>query len=668
MATVSLIDPYSQQAEEIARRRRMAQALQEQGSQVLEMPTMPGVAISPYAGLAKVLQAGLGAYDEKKALEDYGKLQTDYRNKYNTQFGNLAKAISTPAVPGVEGQKAILGQDEILYQPAVMAPKIERGFGGYGQPQEAGQYEVSPAVAGQAAVPDQAAIPAKAGIPAGYISPELLQGIDIPEIKQMAMARYLAQFEPKQIKLGQNESLYEQRGNGPLTPVVKATIKPVTPEWKETSQEINGVPTKGWINLNAENPAASFSIGGKPDVKTEHWVATTQTINGIDTKGFVNLNAGPAKAQSTFIAAGQPDKANAPEWKETIKQIDGKPVNGWINLNASDPEASFKAGGKPKENAPHWEATTQMVDGKPVAGWINVNAGPKALETFVAGGKPKENVPHWVEGQKDVNGTTQYGWYDLNAADQDASFKAGANPPAGEKSNWREVTRNGLVYYEDFTILDTAERQSKAIRKEAVKEVRTPTHFSEVEKDGNIVIVDMNLPYDQRMANAQFKAPVRNNVEKVETRDDNNKPVTRYVDKSLLATMGDVPPQYKGFLGDLAEAGQLPKNWQSIPEISGLVRQNLINKAGAITQKDLASLKVRIAEASARLGYEGISFNTSGLTPALPNYTTLGGGASSTSAAPKITTAAEIAETAKRSGKTIQQVTRDAIAKGYRVE
>lgn len=629
MATVSLIDPYSQQSEEIARRRRMAQALQEQGSQVLEMPTMPGVAISPYAGLAKVLQTGLGAYDEKRALEDYGKLQTDYRNKYNTQFNNLAKAISTPAVPGFEGQEAIPGQEEIPAQPAVMAPKIERGFGGYGQPQEAGQYEVSPAVAGQAAVPGQAAIPAKAGVPAGYISPELLQGIDIPEVKQMAMAKYLAQFEPKQVKLGQGESLFNQVGNGPLTPVVKATFKPekVTPEWKETYQEVNGVPTKGWINLNAENPAASFSIGGKPDVKTEHWVATTQTINGVDTKGYVNLNAGPAKAQSTFIAAGQPDKANAPEWKETIKQIDGKPVNGWINLNASDPEASFKVGGK-----------------------------------------PKENVPHWVVGQKDVNGTTQYGWYDLNAADKDASFKAGANPPAGEKSNWKEVTRNGLVYYEDFTIPDIAERQSKAITKEAVKETRIPPHYSEIEHDGNVLIVDMNLDPQQRIANGQIKAPIRPNLEKVETRDANNKPVTRYVDKAVLATMGDVPPQYKGFLGDLAEAGQLPANWQSIPEISGLVRQNFINKAGAITPKDLASLKVRIAEASARLGYEGIPFNTSGLTPQLPNYTTLNGGSSASSAAPKITTAAEIADTAKRTGKSIQQVTRDAIAKGYRVE
>ena len=618
MATVSLIDPYSQQAEQIARRQRMAQALQERGSQVLEMPTMPGVAISPYAGLAKVLESGLGAYQEKKAQEDLNKLQTDYRNKYNTQFGDLAKAISTPAVPGVEGQEAIPGQDEIPAQPAVMAPKIERGFGGYGQPQEAGQYEVSPAVAGQAAVPGQAAIPAKAGVPAGYISPELLQGIDIPEVKQMAMARYLAQFEPKAPIKGSPGDVFFDPVTGKERFSVKATVTPQRGVAMSPGQQLRD-PISGALLATAPEKIAT---------PTPHWEATT-------------------------------------------KQIDGKPVAGWINLNAADKAASFVAGEKPKEEkviAPHWEATTQMVDGKPVAGWINVNAGPKALETFVAGKKPKENVPHWVGGQKDVNGTTQYGWYDLNAADQDASFKAGANPPAGEKSNWKEVTRNGLVYYEDFTIPDLAERQSKAITKEAVKEVRIPPHYNEIEHNGNVLIVDMNLDPQQRVANGQIKGPIRNNLEKIETRDDNNKPVTRYVDKSLLATMGDVPTQYKGFLGELAEAGQLPKNWQNIPAIAGLVRENLINKAGAITPKDLASLKVRIAEAAARLGYEGISFNVGGLTPPLSNYTTLNGGSSASSAAPKITTAAEIAETAKRSGKTIQQVTRDAIAKGFKVE
>jgi len=371
MATVSLIDPYSQQAEEIARRQRMAQALQESGSQVLQMPTTPGVAISPYAGLAKILESGLGAYKEKQAREDYAKLQTDYRKNYNTQFENFARALSAPA------QEAFAGQEAIEAKPAQMAPKIEQGFGGYGMQREVGQFEIAPAVEGRAA------IPARSALPAGYISPETLKGFDIPEVKQLAMAKYLAQFEPKQVKLGQNERLLEQTGSGPF-------------------RELAGVA--------------------------------------------------PAKA----------DKL-----------------------------------------APHWEATTQEVGGKPVAGWINLNATDKAA-SFVAGAKPTEAkaaTPHWVVGQKDVNGTTQFGWYDLNAADKDASFKAGANPPAGEKSNWKEVTRGNQVFYEDFNVADAAKRQAGAIAKEAVK---TPTHYSEIEDKGNIVIVDMNLPANQRLANAQI--------------------------------------------------------------------------------------------------------------------------------------------------------------------
>jgi hypothetical protein len=37
-------------------------------------------------------------------------------------------------------------------------------------------------------------------------------------------------------------------------------------------------------------------------------------------------------------------------------------------------------------------------------------------------------------------------------------------------------------------------------------------------------------------------------------------------------------------------------------------------------------------------------------------------------AATKTTTRAEIADAAKRSGKSIEQVTRDAVAKGYKVQ
>jgi hypothetical protein len=497
MAAISLIDPYSQQQEEIARRQRLAQALQDQGSQVLEMPTTPGVTISPYAGLAKMLQTGIGAYQEKKARDDYAKLQNQYRTNYNTQLGDLARAISAPA------QEAVAGQEAIQAQPAVMAPQIEKSFGGYGMPREVGQYEVSPAVEGRPAIAPREARPA------GYISPEMLQGIDIPEVKQLAMAKYLQQFEPNQVKLGLGESLYTQTGKGgPLTPLVTGTTKA-------------------------------------------------------------------------------------------------------------------------EKLAPHWEATTQEVGGKPVAGWINLNAPDKAA-SFVAGAKPVE---------------------------------AKTIAPV-----WKEVVRGGKIYYEDFNNPDAAARQAGAIEKDAVK--ITP-HYSEIEQGGNVVIVDMNLPAKDRLANAQVKGPVRNNLEKIETNDANGQPVTRYVDKTLLATMGDIRAPYKGFMSDLAEAGQLPPNWQSIPEIAGLVRENLINKAGGITPKDLANLKVRIAEAASRLAYEGVpGFNPKDLTPALSNFTTLSGGAPAPAAAAalKITTRAEIAEAAKRAGKSIEEVTRDAVAKGYKVQ
>jgi len=200
---------------------------------------------------------------------------------------------------------------------------------------------------------------------------------------------------------------------------------------------------------------------------------------------------------------------------------------------------------------------------------------------------------------------------------------------------------------------------------------KTTPHYSEVEDKGNVVIVDLSLPADERLAKGQIKGPVRNNLEKITTTDANGREVSRYVDKATLATLGDIPAPYKGFMSDLADAGQLPPNWQSIPQIAGLVRENLINKAGGITQADLASLKIRIAEAASRLAYEGVpGFNAAGLTPALSNFTTLSSGAPAAAAIveQKITTRAEIAEAAKRSGKSIEQVTRDAVAKGYRVQ
>ena len=487
MATVSLIDPYSQQAEEIARRKRMAQALQESGSQVLDMPTMPGVAISPYAGLAKILESGLGAYQEAKAQKDYAALQDKYRTNYNTQLGEMARLISAPEVKGVAGQ------DFVADKPAVMAPKIEKGFGGYGMQQEVGQYEVSPAVPGQPAI---APVEAR---PAGYISAADLQKIDIPEVKQLLMAKYLQQFEPKDIKLGQGDTLYRQVGSGPLV-----------------EQAVGKAATKA-----AERP-----------------IVLGEGQSAYDTSGKL-LVAGPAKAT-------------------------------------------------------------------------------KAAES------------KWEKGQKTVDGKTVYGWYDLAAPNYEASFKAGAVPPAGEKSNWKEVTRDDKVFYEDFNIADTAQRQAGAIAKEAAKIDQIQLEVEDETGAKKTILVKKN---DPRLA----EGIATKGADTVMITDVNDKGQTtvRYVKKGdpILKT-GYVKP-LEGFLGQLQAAGVPMDTIRSDSKIRDLVDRYFVKTAGGVAPEDVFGAELRKAEVVARLGELGIAVpaNIKGLSLSVTPGV-LGGAQSANAAAP----------------------------------
>jgi hypothetical protein len=256
----------------------MAQALQESGSQVLDMPTTPGVSISPYAGLGKLLQAGIGAYKEKQARDDYAKLQTEYRKNYNTQFGDLARAISAPAVEGVTGQ-------EYVADIPASTRSLGLGFGGDELTEEV------------AAIPGQPAIAPVEARPAGYISPKTLEGFDIPEIKQLAMAKYLAQFEPKDIKLGQGDTLYRQFGSGPLV-----------------EQAVGKAAAKA-----AERP-----------------IVLGEGQSAYDTTGKL-IVAGPSKTT----------KAAEPKWEKGVKTVDGKTLYGWYDLTAANYKDSFREGAVP---------------------------------------------------------------------------------------------------------------------------------------------------------------------------------------------------------------------------------------------------------------------------------------------------------------------------------
>ena len=101
MADINL-SPYSAESDAIARKLRMAEMLNQQAMQPLEIPQQMGVPISHFAGLAKMLQSYKGAQKEKEAKDEAKALAEKYREQSQNEVASFLDAI--------QGKKEIAGQ------------------------------------------------------------------------------------------------------------------------------------------------------------------------------------------------------------------------------------------------------------------------------------------------------------------------------------------------------------------------------------------------------------------------------------------------------------------------------------------------------------------------------------------------------------------------------
>jgi hypothetical protein len=169
MADINL-NPYTAESEAIAKKLRMAELLQQQAMQPIELPTMPGVRVSPLSGLAKLLQAYGASKQSERATEEQKALAQRYQGDVASDFQSMIRALQAPAQAG--------------------QPTIEPTF-------QEGQSTITQG--------GQPAMPAR---PAGYLPAEGLSGIKTDTGRQAYMAQLLAQATPKApIKLGPDESL-----------------------------------------------------------------------------------------------------------------------------------------------------------------------------------------------------------------------------------------------------------------------------------------------------------------------------------------------------------------------------------------------------------------------------------------------------------------------------
>ena len=207
-------------------------------------------------------------------------------------------------------------------------------------------------------------------------------------------------------------------------------------------------------------------------------------------------------------------------------------------------------------------------------------------------------------------------------------------------------TSAGKMMLAQALMQQRAQEQAEALRKrEAAQAIQSVGPGSTLYQGGKAI----------------YTNPKESPVREIKTNDPiTGMPITKYVPENVLLTMGAIPDQFKGFAADLIMAKNLPAQIMKDPQLLNLVGSQLNKQAGQVTQEDVANYMLKVAEVRARLNYDNIKFDAPvGLTAA-PNPLI--------PPAQKITTKAEIAEVAKKSGKTIEQVTQDAIAKGYKVQ
>ena len=99
------LSPYTAESQAIAQRMRMAELLNQQAMQPVEVPQQAGVKFSPYAGLAKMLQGYTSGMMQRKALEQ----QQGLANRVGTE--------ATDWIANYGGIKGTLNTPEQIYKP-----------------------------------------------------------------------------------------------------------------------------------------------------------------------------------------------------------------------------------------------------------------------------------------------------------------------------------------------------------------------------------------------------------------------------------------------------------------------------------------------------------------------------------------------------------------------
>tara|TARA_R110000868_G_scaffold285682_5_gene546156 strand:- start:6721 stop:8256 length:1536 start_codon:yes stop_codon:yes gene_type:complete len=209
MADVSfnVANPYQTQLDELARRQKMAEIMQQQSFQPAERFSYQGIEapISPLTGLSKALQMYMSGREQGKISEERKALGERYRQEGMDDITRYAEIAGRPAVAAVPGSEAFMptGAD---YEDRGGAPAFKLN--------------------------EQGMVPAVDPVAArmrGQIDPSMIGQFNTPEMRRMALAQMLKQGElPAAFNLGADETRFQPPvGGGAPVAVARGAAKPL---------------------------------------------------------------------------------------------------------------------------------------------------------------------------------------------------------------------------------------------------------------------------------------------------------------------------------------------------------------------------------------------------------------------------------------------------------
>jgi len=277
------LSPFTAEQAAMDRRRKMAEAMQQQAILPIDMPTVPGAKVSHAQGLAKLLQgyiAGKNLDRAEKEQKDYeANTMADFAKIYGLagQKETVPGAVITPAVPSAPIPENVERQAELarLNQP-------EAGFEAQAaigrnlmRPQDAQQIQnlpISTAAVPEVRAPDQQVPMLKAEMlndpkfaktSAGRMM--LAQALMQQRTQEQAAALRKQEAEQAIVRFGPEDTA-GRIVNGKFVPIVQGVKQP---KWEKSSIYENGKEVTGWVNTNAPDIPGSFVKGATKPEMTE---------------------------------------------------------------------------------------------------------------------------------------------------------------------------------------------------------------------------------------------------------------------------------------------------------------------------------------------------------------------------------------------------------------